>query len=174
MTNVGNRGRRGKPPRQKTPEQRRQYVRQIGSRETSGTADMGFEIPVADDSTASIPSIVEEVPVGAGVRGNGGSSWWGGMTAAATLIASGVAAVGMLGGAILYITNMKSEIAANTAAIKSLEKSQENLEAGLRREIDRVENVLERRLGDLLTYLRGRPAAGVEREGDKRGGAERK
>lgn len=174
MSNARRGGRRGRPARQKTPEQRRQYLRQIASREASATADIGAGIGGTEESTTTPPSIEEGIPVGAGPPGPGGPGRWGWMIARAPVIGTVLLGIGMLAGAILYIADMKSEITGNTAAIRGWERSQENLEARLRREIDRVESFFEKRLAELVNFLRGRTAPRPEMERERRGGSQQR
>ena len=174
MSNARSRGRSRRPARQKTPEQRREYLRQIASREASATADIGAGIGATEESTTTPPSMEEGVPVGAGPRGPAGPGRWGWLSARAPVIGTVLLLISMVVGAILYIADMKSEIRGNTEAIRGLERSQENLAITLRREIDRVEIFFEKRLAELVNFLRGRTGSPPETERERRGGSQQR
>lgn len=161
MTDARRAKRPGKPARQKTPEQRRQYTRQIATVEGSSTADLDLGFAgQALDSTVSAPSpeqALETPPVPPRPPRRSKKINWTGIMAA-------IAGIGLVAAAVAYVVSMKSDIASNAATIRSLERSQESLGTTLRHEIQRVEAAFERRLREVMSYFRGRSPADSERE----------
>jgi hypothetical protein len=150
----------GKMARQKTPEQRRRYSRQIGRSEASGTADIerGL-VPDSGVSTYSRPSV--EGGLDAPSLGGGAPRGWSLFSKDnAQAIIAILAGVGLLVGATVYISGMKTDIRENSVAIKALEKTQDSFGAAIRQEIQRVERGIEKRLDEMMIFFRGRSTKG--------------
>lgn len=134
----------------------------------SGTADVDFGRGRSVDSTwdPSQPQRANFAPISpppARARR--------GLPVSASWVSVGLVAVGLLGGAILYVAGMRTDIAVAGARIDSLQKSQDAWTADLRVEIRKVESALEARLNRLSEIVQGRrplsrtngPAAGQPR-----------
>ncbi len=131
-------------PREKTAGMRKDYFKQIARVDASDTVDSQFFVSAAgEDSTVSRPS----VETGAGdvripsvislLRRPLMPKW----ASYATVI---IAALALLGGAIWVVASMKTEIAENRERIRSVEKSGDLRDASFRRDLERLERLIEK------------------------------
>lgn len=67
-----------------------------------------------------------------------------------------IGAIVVFGGAILYVANLRTDIAVASAEIKALQKSQDSWTTVIKDEIKRVESSLEAKLLQLAESLQGR------------------
>ena len=140
--------------REKTLEERRAYHQRLGTQTASTTETQGFSLGSASNSTSRRPSVddddglgVIEPSSGARPRSQANGVNW-------TAVGTVVAIVGLVGGAVLYVENIKSHMQVTETRITSIEKARDVAETALRRDLQRIEGAVERRLGEILALFR--------------------
>jgi hypothetical protein len=138
--------------REKTLAERQAYHQQLGTRTSSTTEGQDFALGSALNSTGRRPSPDEDerldVPVPAVPRAprRDGIN----LTSIGVVVAILVPVVG----AALYIENIKSKVQVIETRMSSIEKAQDAAESGFRRELQRIEAAVEKRLTELISVLR--------------------
>lgn len=146
---------RGKPglPRDKSPDMRKEYLKYVARHDASSTADTDYFASVqGKDSTKSTPTLGYDV---GDAGGRPGVSWrvrpllpkW---AAVATV---SIAAVGLLAGGIWMVASMKSDITENRVKIDSIEASAKMNQDFVRREVDRLERLIEKSASEAKAFL---------------------
>jgi hypothetical protein len=155
MTREEQRKKRKGLPREKTPDQRRQYIQNMARVDATATAELGLgSASQMMESTISTPSTETdlEAPIVSATKRTVSRPLMAGWPA---YITAGATVLGIVAAAVLYIASMKTDIATNATMLKNLEKSQDSLREMLRSEITRIEVSFEKKLATAITYLRG-------------------
>jgi hypothetical protein len=67
-----------------------------------------------------------------------------------------IALIVLVGSAVLYVGNLRTDIAVTAAELRSLQKEHATWADVMREQIRKLEDGVERRLGDLERAIRGR------------------
>ena len=119
--------------------------------EQSDTAGTDFLRTFSVEGTreSSDPASTEYVPLPEGTK-RARFPLSGGMLSAI------LAAIVLVGGVTLYVANLKTDIAVAGSEIRALQKSHESWTSLVRDQVKKLEESMERRLGELESALRGR------------------
>ena len=157
MSSKRDRAKRRGVPRDKTPGMKKEYLRQIGSVEASGTAGAdSFVTMHGMDSTNSRPSLEAgvEAPESSVPPPRDGRPLMPRWASIATVC---LTAIGIIGGALWFVASMKSDITENRERIRSLERSYSSLQDLIRHEVGRLERSFEQRFSEIIAIFQGQP-----------------
>jgi len=136
--------------REKTLAERRAYHQQLGTQTSSSTE--GFSLGSAPNSTSRRPSPDDAEGLDVPVRPVSSPSRRDSLSLTTLGKLSAIVVPIVL--AALYVENIRSHVQVVETRISSMEKAQDVAESGLRRELQRVEAAVERRISELISVLR--------------------